>query len=266
MKRLLAFVLLCCLLLTAGCGKKAEETPAQTTAPNSAEQTQPVTEPSVEATVGTSTEGTTAPTTGAPVEGTTAPTTGTPAESNPAASDPTQGTTEAPALVEWQKAYLEFLNNQKANHVSYTLIYVDNDEIPELYLKGNDQAKEDIVCAYKNGKVVEQRLEKIGNNVYIKKTGMLINLMGKETAYYTNVYTLGAEGFAKTFSAYENEKVTEADGKISTTYEYYVGDKAVGMDEYNKAVDGAFNFFQSSRLDEKAVSYEEIVKQISAHK
>ena len=45
-------------------------------------------------------------------------------------------------------------------------------------------------------------------------------------------------------------------------YEYFVEDAPVSEAEYNIAVNSAFDFSQAVRLDENAVSYDEIVQQL----
>ena len=45
-------------------------------------------------------------------------------------------------------------------------------------------------------------------------------------------------------------------------YEYFVEDLLVSEAEYNAAVNSAFNFLQAVRLDENAVSYDEIIRQL----
>lgn len=172
-------------------------------------------------------------------------------------------TTEEPSDSEWKTAYLEFLESQKDSHISYALVYVDGDSIPELYLSGGCEATGDCVCSYQNGSVVEERLNRIGGGRYIERSGNLINQNGNMGCYYTHAYKLTEEGFALTFSALSVEHVEYlANDEYTYSYEYFIEDNPVSESEYNAAVDAAFDFEQSVQLDENTVTYDEIRRQI----
>ena len=52
---------------------------------------------------------------------------------------------ETDATPEWKTAYLNFLEAEKDTHLSYALIYIDGDDIPELYLSGDCEATGDSI-------------------------------------------------------------------------------------------------------------------------
>ncbi len=171
------------------------------------------------------------------------------------------------SLSEWQRAYLDFLNTRKDEHYTYALVYIDNDDIPELYMSGLSEATGDGVCSLKHGSIVEQRLGRIGGGSYIEKGGMLANQNGNMGACYTDVYKLTHDGFTQTFSAYSVEKIdTMENGDLKLSYEYSVEGKRVDQLNYETAVNNAFNFTKSIRLNQNAVSYEEILQQIQNYK
>lgn len=70
-----------------------------------------------------------------------------------------------------------------------TLIYVDDDEIPELYFDSGSEAGGGIVCTYYNGTVIEQYISGSGMH-YIPKSGYIYNPSGHMGYYYDNVYRL----------------------------------------------------------------------------
>ena len=164
---------------------------------------------------------------------------------------------------EWKTAYLNFLEQEKDSHRSYALVYIDGDDIPELYLSGIAEATGDSICSYKNGAIVEQQLNRIGGGWYIEKSGNVINQNGKMGRIYTHVYKLNEDGFILTFEALSAERVEILENdEYKLHYEYSIGNKTVSESEYNSAVNAAFNFENAVRLNENEVNYNTIRQQI----
>ena len=163
----------------------------------------------------------------------------------------------------WKTAYLNFLEQEKDEYLSYALVYVDGDAVPELYLSGLGEATGDSVCAYKNGAVIEQPLNRIGGGWYVEKSGSLINQNGNMGSIYTNVYKLDENGFTLTFEARSVERAEHlGNDEYEFHYEYTVGDKAVNEAEYNSAVEAAFDFKNAVRLNQNEVNYDTVRQQI----
>ncbi|MBQ3202493.1 MAG: hypothetical protein IJB36_02490 [Clostridia bacterium] len=170
------------------------------------------------------------------------------------------GTDDTP---EWKTAYLNFLEQEKDSHNSYALVYIDGDDIPELYLSGIAEATGDSICSYKNGAIVEQQLNRIGGGWYIEKSGNVINQNGNMGRIYTHVYQLNEDGFILTFEALSAERVEVLENdEYKLHYEYSIGDKTVNESEYKSAVNAAFNFENAIRLNENEVNYDAIRQQI----
>ena len=168
-----------------------------------------------------------------------------------------------PKSADYKKAYLEFLKDKQESHRLFALVFIDNDDIPELYLKGVSEAEGDMVCSFKNGAVITQQLNRTGGGKYTPRSGDMINQNGNMGRCYTNVYKLNDSGFTKTFNALSVENVEHIGGEeYNFVYEYFVEDAPVSEAEYNAAVNSAFDFSQAIRLDENAVSYDEIVQQL----
>lgn len=171
--------------------------------------------------------------------------------------------TEKSTIPPWKTAYLEYLDAQKDGHLSYALIYIDDDDIPELYLSSIAEAMGDSVCSYKNGTVIEQPLNRIGGGRYIEKSGEIVNQNGNSGRLYTNVYKLTEDGFSLTFYAVSSERAELlGNDEYIISYEYSVENKPVNESDYAAAVDAAFNFAQSVPLNENAVEYSAITQQI----
>ena len=177
-------------------------------------------------------------------------------------SDEIQIATPKPAT-DYKKAYLDFLKDKQESHRLFALVFIDNDDIPELYLKGSSEAECDMVCSFKNGSIIKHQLNRTGGGKYTPRSGDMINQNGNMGRCYTNVYKLNDSGFTKTFNALSVENVEHiGEEEYNFIYEYFVEDAPVSEAEYNIAVNSAFDFSQAVRLDENAVSYDEIVQQL----
>ena len=166
-------------------------------------------------------------------------------------------------VTSYEQAYLDFLKEKNESHRSFALVYVDGDDIPELYLKGVSEAEGDMVCSFKNGKVVCQQLGRTGGGSYIPKGGKIINRNGHMGRYYDNVYKLDSNGFTVLLYAYYTETYEHMGGdKYITHTKYFVNGAEVSEADYNAAINSVFALQSAIRLDANAVSYEEIVEQL----
>lgn len=160
------------------------------------------------------------------------------------------------SLSSWKTAYSDYLEANKDGYLSYALVYVDNNDVPELYLNGNCEAVGDSICAFRNGTVVEQPLNRIGGGWYIEKSGKILNQNGHMDHTSTHVYKLDDNGFTLIFSAESIEHVI--------TGEYFIGEEAVEKSVFDAAVEAAFDFEHAKPLHEGAVDYDAIQAQIKA--
>ena len=173
---------------------------------------------------------------------------------------PITGTEDIP---QWKTAYLDFLETEKDWHRSYALAYIDDDDIPELYLSGDCEATGDSVCSYKNGAVIKQSMNRIGNVRYIERSGNIINQNGNMGYVLTHVYKLDENGFTLMFEATSVEHVELLEnGEYALRYEYSIGNNHASKSEYDAAVNGAFDFDNSINLYENSANYDSICQQI----
>ena len=171
--------------------------------------------------------------------------------------------TEEDILADCEKAYLEFLKDKKDPYRLFSLVYMDHDDIPELYLSGVSEAEGDMICSFKNGVVVYQHLSRIGGGKYVERSGSMINQNGHMGRYYTNVYKLNENGFTETFNAKYTESYEHIGNEEYITHrEYFIDDTPVSEADYNRAVSSAFDLSKAVRLDENAVSYNAILPQL----
>ena len=168
-------------------------------------------------------------------------------------------TAETDNIPQWKTAYLKFLEKRKDSHLSYALVYIDGDDIPELYLSGKDEATGDSICAYKNGAVIEQQLHRIGGGWFVEKSGNVVNRNGHMGQEHTHVYKLVEDGFVLTFDALSSERIND---EYKLYFEYSIGDMPVSESEYNSAVENAVDLKNAVRLNENEVNYDTIRQQV----
>lgn len=162
---------------------------------------------------------------------------------------------------QWKTAYLDFIEKEKDNYRTFAIVYIDNNDIPELYLSGIDEATGDCVCSYKNGNVLKQSLHRIGGGWYVEKNGYIVNKNGHMGQEHTHTYKLDEDGFELTFEALLSERAKEyleETDEYTFDYEYSIAGKTVSEAEYNSAItanDTETDFKNAVQLNTTAVEY-----------
>ena len=174
-------------------------------------------------------------------------------------------------FLNWKSAYLNVIQQREEQKEKlgysydshYALVYVDNDDIPELYVHGWSEAEGDLVYSYKNGRLIKQHLGRLFGGKYVERSGIVINQNGHMGQHYDNVYKLDQNGFSQILKAsYTERYVTLENGDLEIINEYFIDGKAVSEDEYNNAVNSAVDLSQTMEFYEKSVSYDVIKQQI----
>ena len=200
-----------------------------------------------------------------PPEETSNPVT-TPDTSNPPSDDMV-------AFPDWKIAYLDFIETREREYgkesayefdFRYALVYVDNDDIPELYAMGMCEADGDLICSYKNGRITEQCLERRHGGKYLERGGILINKNGTMGEYFDNVYQLDQTGFSRILNASWTERYLPLEnGDYEIINKYFIDGEAVSKDAYTDAVNHAVDLSQTLDFYENAVPYDVIKQQIA---
>lgn len=139
-----------------------------------------------------------------------------------------ESTTYSGVYNNWKEIYGEYVQKIADDDIgevvehTYALVYVDDDDIPELYVGGVFEAEGDRVCTIdSSGSVVECRLSRLGGAAYIERSGMFYNYNGNNGVMTLNFYSLADGVFtardisAESFSAFDEES-----GDLVTTYEW----------------------------------------------
>ena len=165
---------------------------------------------------------------------------------------------------DWKEAYLYVIDYAKDEHVSYALVHIDSDNVPELYMNGSSEARGDGLYSFKNGKVIELRLGRTRGGSYIEKSGTVYNHNGNMGYYYTEIYKLDADGFSLIFNGSMEEAIIQNDsGDYESSYVYSIDGVSVNEEEYTNAINQVFNIDKSTLLYKNAVEYSLIKSQIN---
>ena len=164
---------------------------------------------------------------------------------------------------DWKSAYLNEIERRKEINSTFALIYVDNDNIPELYILGFCEAEGDTVFSFKNGKLIELHLGRMFGGKYIEKSGLIINENGNMGYYYTTVYSLSDSGFTTLFEGTETESYSGEAANPTVTTEYKIDGNTVTQAEYDAAIAELFDLSLAKAFHESGMSYATIKQQLS---
>lgn len=179
-------------------------------------------------------------------------------------------------LTDWKSVYKDYIEARETAYgkesdygfdYRYALVYIDNDDIPELYASGAFEADGDLICSFRNGRVIEQYLRRNGGGKYVERSGIVLNENGNMGHYYTNVYKQDENGFSEILNVSYTVRYISSeipgDDTHETVTEYFIDDKAVSEEAYHTAISQAVDLTKAVKLNENAVPYDAIIAQIT---
>lgn len=158
--------------------------------------------------------------------------------------DDREGMAAAKTGTAWKDAYIEILRNADPYQWSgFTLIYLDDDDVPELIMAGIDEATGNVLMAYTEDGVKENQLRRLYFS-YIERGSQLCNSEGLMDYYYDLVFRfqdgqliLTDEGY---FGAEDNSNV-QFDENGERIYQYEWNGKRVTKEEYAKELQAVYD-------------------------
>lgn len=169
----------------AGCGSSPSHMPAEPTQTPAAHKIPPAVEEKFSANASKEPEQTPSGTNGS----LTSPETSMPE------ADRTPQSTLAPDPDTWQGAYVEFMEGPELDdlfghyYLTYSLIYVDGDDIPELVIDSGGEAGGCLLLTWHNGKLDWMQTDRL-EFTYLERQNLLCNASGNMGHYYDLVYTI----------------------------------------------------------------------------
>ena len=136
-------------------------------------------------------------------------------------------------LKEWERAYLEYVEALEYNDsYTYSLIYVDEDEIPELVADSGFEAGGCQILTWHEGKTDVLQTSRL-HFTYLEKGNLLCNSAGNMGFYYDNVYTIedGLWSFVGGGTYGDSEDGPQFDENGDFVYEYHWLEEPVEQSE-----------------------------------
>ncbi len=177
----------------------------------------------------------------------------------------TDGGQEEDSADAWKEAYLQYLTSKGGDRYNaaaeYALLYINEDEIPELLIEYGTTAGGGEICTWNEstGTVVSQSLWTYGLG-YLEKGNLLCDSGGHMDHYYDTVYQIQDGQFVKVAEGKTDGTIT--DGTISYTYTW--NGETVDEAAYKSSLDGVIDLDQLIRPYSSTVEWDEIIAQIRA--
>ena len=166
-----------------------------------------------------------------------------------------------PQVPAWKKAYTKYIKECE-EYVEFRLIYLDGDDIPELYCAADYEAAGSAVCTYYNGSVKEHYLRRLRGDSYIERSGLIQNFNGNMGYYSCMVFKLEKGEFKTLFSGEEEHEYyyDEEQDLYLEEISYYIEGETVTEEEFESARGEVFDYSKSEiaagyddMLDRKAI-------------
>lgn len=167
----------------------------------------------------------------------------------------------------WQQAYIDYINETDQEGVrTYVLIYLDEDDIPELVDIGTCEAEGCRIINYSDGKAWETQLRRLYFN-YLERENLLCNSEGNMDSYTDLVFSiqngrmeLVASG---AFGAEDNSNV-QFDAEGNPIYQYEWNGISMTEEEYKKALNEVYDISRAKDGYEwgECYSKEEMIEEL----
>ena len=159
------------------------------------------------------------------------------------------GTAFGKGYSSWEEGYLAYLNDsakEQGGDYSYALIYIDDDDVPELVVDTGFEAGGCQILSYYDGTVTVFQTNRL-YFTYIEKSGLLCNSEGHMGYYYDNVYALKDGKWKIIFEGnyYEFDENAESDYDEETgryrTLHYEINGEELDEKTYLERLDEVFD-------------------------
>lgn len=138
----------------------------------------------------------------------------------------------------WKEAYIDFINKMHitesvSDNWDYALIYVDDDDVPELFIYMGFMASGETIVSFYDGTIGTMNRDRSGMR-YIEYGGLLYNGNGNAGFYPCNIYMLEKGVFSEIGTGWYSD---HSDEQGNVYYEYFWEDSAVTEDEFEAHID-----------------------------
>ncbi|MBP5282716.1 MAG: hypothetical protein J6Z22_09485 [Lachnospiraceae bacterium] len=143
----------------------------------------------------------------------------------------------APQVNSWKEAYANYV--RRSEYHAFSLIYLDDDEIPELYCQEGNYPQR--IVSFQAGKLVERPLER-NSFCYLEKRGIYYTSGGNMGEFPMEIVQLKDGGFTVLATGYQkSEYVANAEStapdQMTEFIKYDWNGQSVTEEEYNQKID-----------------------------
>lgn len=151
----------------------------------------------------------------------------------------------------WETAYADYIysiceDNETSIDMSFSLIFLDDDDIPELFIGTGGEAGGEIVLTYYNNEIVSQHLSRLGSQ-YIERSGLIYTNTGHMGVYPVEIRKLVNGEFLEIASGKEMFRSSkenlgyELDDEGQPISDYVWEGETVTEEEFYAKIDEAFD-------------------------
>ncbi|MCR5747260.1 MAG: SPOR domain-containing protein [Lachnospiraceae bacterium] len=175
---------------------------------------------------------------------------------------------------DWAFAYIDFIQKHLVYPYSgqpeeqpylqhdgtFGLIYLNDDDIPEVLYSGLDEASGMGVISYSENGIAYQPIPR-HDFAYIERSGLILSESGNTGSYYTNIYKLENGSFSTIGSGDYHDKIVDD----HVEFEYSWEGNAVSEQEYRAEISKLYDSSKTTRLSNNYTlpfSYNELIDRI----
>ena len=155
------------------------------------------------------------------------------------------------SIPEWAKAYYDYLMDEQYNlqygrlYEAY-VIYVDNDDIPELFISWDSGSVYGQLLSYQNGNVVSSGTHSHFSINYIEKSNMFYAYGGATPVWWESLYKIENNDFFVIGEKVEAYDISGYSDISDITYTW--NEQEISEDEYNRLLSEAFDISQATEI------------------
>ena len=167
----------------------------------------------------------------------------------------------------WKKLYIDYINDNpptEPDMSSYSLIHINDDDIPELWIDFGLGFEGDALCTVSDGKLDVLRFSQYGLS-YIERQNLFVVNGGRMDDYNSDVYRIENGKFVRLYKGNygaENNANVQYDADGDPVYRYYWEGKEVSKKGYEQALSSVFDDSKAIAPNDNSCAAGEIIPQI----
>lgn len=178
-----------------------------------------------------------------------------------------QSDTEKQPDTGWKAKYINCVNEYNDDDTTYSLIDIDDNAVPELYVNVGSTPAGSKLISYVNGNVIEQEIHTDGLS-YIEGKNLFKDTGGRKyegnlyIISYDDIYEIKDGKFDLISSGGYGGEIQ--DNGYGNEYYYFWNDKKLNSEsEYDECINSVFN--EKEAITPKGSSYDQIIQQVNSY-